>query len=267
MEIIPLPKSVEVVEDDGQRAVLTVSPCYPGYGVTLGNALRRVLLSSLPGAAITEVSIKGSNHEFTSLPHIKEDVVSIILNLKLVRVKLEGDEPMTITLKVKGEKQITAKEFKTPSQVTVINGDQLIATQTDKNAEFELEAVVSPGRGYIPVENREKEKRDIGRIAIDAIYTPVKTVNFRSEHVRVEQMTNYDKLFLEIITDGSIAPVEAFGHAADVLANQFDFLRNSLRGAIKATGTEKINDKVNENIDEPAPKKRKTKETKEAKDE
>lgn len=265
MEIIPLPKSVEVLEDDGQRAVLTVGPCYPGYGVTLGNALRRVLLSSLPGAAITEVSIKGSNHEFTSLPSIKEDVVSIILNLKLVRAKLEGDEPMVISLKVKGEKQITAKDFKVPSQVKIINGDQIIATQTDKNAEFELEAVVSPGRGYIPVENREKEKRDIGRIAIDAIYTPVKTINFRTEHVRVEQMTNYDKLFLEIITDGSITPTDAFRYAANILANQFDFLRNSAGGeVVEAPVIESVveaTEPVNE-PDEVIPKKKKAKEAK-----
>ncbi len=260
MESIPLPKSVEVTEQEGHRAMLSIGPCYPGYGVTLGNALRRVLLSSLPGAAITDVRITGADHEFTALPNVKEDVVSIILNLKSVRVRLQGDEPLTMTLKVKGERVVTAKDFETPSQIEVINGDQAIATLTDKNAELEIVAVVGSGRGYVPVENREKEKREIGQISIDAIYTPVKTVNFSVNHVRVEQMTNYDQLLLDITTDGSLTPEEAFHQATVVLANQFAFLSNP--NAEPAAELAHTAEAAPAQVEESAPKKRKAKESK-----
>jgi DNA-directed RNA polymerase subunit alpha len=220
-----------------------------------------VLLSSLPGAAITDVRIHGADHEFSALPNVKEDVVSMILNLKSVRLRLQGDEPMTMTLKVKGEKTVTAKDFETPSQVEVINGDQVIATLTDKSAEIEIDAVVGSGRGYVPVENREKEKHDIGQIAIDAIYTPIKIVNFRVDHVRVEQMTNYDQLFLDITTDGSLTPEEAFQQAVVILADQFMFLKDPSKQPVEAApaAVEEATEAVAE---EPAPKKRKAKEPK-----
>lgn len=265
MESIPLPKSVEVLEQTGTKAILAIGPCYPGYGVTLGNALRRVLLGSLPGAAITDVKITGANHEFTSLPDVVEDAVSIILNLKSTRLRLQGDEPMTMTLKAKGEKVVKAKDFKLPSQLEVINGDQPIATLTDKNAQIEIEAIVGPGRGYVPVENREKEKHDIGQIAIDAIYTPVKTVNFRTEHVRVEQMTNYDRLILEIETDGSLTPTDAFHQAAEILTAQFGFLQTydsevASAGDLAEAGS--ADDGTEKAKDEAPVSKKKTKESK-----
>ncbi|MDD5342084.1 MAG: DNA-directed RNA polymerase subunit alpha [Patescibacteria group bacterium] len=224
MEPLPLPKNIEVKKIDHNRAVFTIEPCYPGYGNTLGNALRRVLLSSLEGAAITAVKIKNVSHEFSTLPFVKEDVVEIILNLKTVRFKIFSDGPVTVTLKEKGEKKVTAKDIKLTSEIEIGNPDQVIATLTDKKAEFEMELRVEKGRGYVPVESREKEKGEIGLIAIDAVYTPVRNVNFDIDNVRVGQMTNYDKLMLDITTDGTIKPEEALYQAAKVLDDQFGYI-------------------------------------------
>ncbi len=224
MEQISLPSQITAVATGQNQAQITISPCYPGYGTTLGNALRRVLLSSLPGSAITAVKIKGVDHEFSSLENVKEDIVEIILNLKNVRLKVIGDEPQELELIVKGEKIVTAKDFKKNSQVKIVNPEQVIATITDKNTEFQMKVLVNSGRGYVPVENREKEKLDIGFIAIDAIYTPLKTVNFNTVNVRVGQQTNYDQLILDIATDGSLAPTEAFQAAAKILVEHFNLL-------------------------------------------
>lgn len=224
MENISLPNQVSVKETGEHAAQITISPCYPGYGTTLGNALRRVLLSSLPGGAITAVKIKGVDHEFSTIKNVKEDVVEIILNLKNIRLKVFGDEPQELELSVKGEKKVTAKDFKKNSQVEVANPEQVIATLTSKDAEINMKILVNAGRGYVPVENREKEKLDVGFIAIDAIYTPIKTVNFHIEHVRVGSYTNYDKLFLDISTDGTMTPTEAFKSAAKLLVEHFNLL-------------------------------------------
>lgn len=229
MEDIKLPSKVSIKEISKQRAQIIVEPCYPGFGQTLGNATRRVLLSSLPGAAVTAVKIKGVQHEFSTIDHMKEDVVEIILNLKRLRLKLSADEETKLTLKVKGEKKVTAKDIKTPSQAEIINKDLLIATLTDKAAELDMEITVARGRGYVPVENRQKEKLDIGNIAIDAIYTPVKNVNFEVSNVRVEQMTNYDRLALDIQTDGTITPEESFKIASSILVDHFSLLSGNLK--------------------------------------
>ncbi|MDP3964156.1 MAG: DNA-directed RNA polymerase subunit alpha [bacterium] len=221
MEPILLPNSINVETGDENQGIFTIEPCYPGYGTTLGNALRRVLLSSLDGSAITAVKIKGASHEFSAIPGVKEDVVDIILNLKSVKIKCHSDEPVTVTIKEKGEKKVTAKSIKTSNDVEVANGDQLIATLTDASTEFEMELTVERGRGYMPVENREKENRDIGMIAIDAVYTPVRNVNFEVENVRVGQMTNFDKLTLDVITDGTMTPEEAVSKAAEILRDHF----------------------------------------------
>lgn len=230
MESIPLPSKTELVEVRKDHAQLTIEPCYPGYGTTLGNTLRRVLLSSLAGAAVTAVKIEGADHEFSTLPYVKEDVVSIILNLKLLRFKLHETGPVTLSLNVKGEKQATGADFQGPSSVEVVNAKQPIATLTDKTANLNMEIVVSHGRGYVPVENREKEKLDVGWIAIDAVYTPVKTVNFSIEHVRVGQITNYDRLILDVETDGTLKPAEAIREAAKILVAHFTPLSEGLSG-------------------------------------
>lgn len=224
MEQISLPSTIESNPTGEHAAQIVISPCYPGYGTTVGNALRRVLLSSLPGAAVTAIKIKGVDHEFSTMDHVKEDVVEIILNVKALRFRLHSDEPVEIELNVKGEKVVTAGDFEKNAQVEVANPDAVIATITDKAGEFHMKAVVQKGRGYIPVEQREHEKMDIGYIAVDAIYTPVRNVNFRTEHVRVGQMTNYDKLLLDVSTDGTVTPEDAFHQAATILVEQFQSL-------------------------------------------
>lgn len=243
MESIPVPAKIERTESTKDHARFVIEPCYPGYGTTIGNALRRVLLSSLPGAAITAVKIDGAEHEFSTLPYVKEDMVGLILNLKLVRFKLHDDEPVTLTLNVKGDSTATAGDLVGPSNVEVINGKQVIATLTDKAASLSLEVIVQRGRGYVPVENREKEKLDLGWIAIDAVYTPMKTVNFSVDNVRVGQMTNYDRLVLDIETDGTIQPDLALVESAKTLVEHFSAVANV----------------PVETADEPAKKKRATK--------
>lgn len=229
METLPLPSKIELTPDpkDLNHATIIIEPCYPGYGTTLGNALRRVLLSSLPGAAITRVRIKGVDHEFSTIPNVKEDAVDIILNLKQIRVKLHEGESGVMTLKVKGEKVVKAKDIETPSNLEVTNGDLVIATLTDKSAELEMELHVGEGRGYVPVEAQIGEKAELGMISLDAIYTPVKTVNFENENVRVGQMTNFDRLTLNIVTDGTVSPANAFHQSTDILVNHFSLLNQT----------------------------------------
>ncbi|MBI2984517.1 MAG: DNA-directed RNA polymerase subunit alpha [Candidatus Kerfeldbacteria bacterium] len=224
MESIPLPRNIVQKTMGPHRSAFTIEPLYPGYGTTLGNTLRRVLLSSLPGAAITAVKIEGINHEFSAIPKVKEDVVDILLNVKQIRLKVHRDEPLTVHLKAKGNKPVTAGDLEKNADLEVVNPKQPIATLTDKTASFEMELTVARGRGYVPVENREKDRLPIGTIAIDAIYTPVKNVNFTTEHVRVEQMTNFDKLILDITTDGSLTPDEALRQAASIMVEHFQFV-------------------------------------------
>lgn len=228
MERIALPSKVTLTEAGENEASIVIEPCYPGYGTTLGNALRRVLLSSLSGAAITSVKITGATHEFTTLPHVKEDIVDLILNLKGVRLKMFEGETATIMVKGKGEKVLTAGDMKCPSNVEVRNPEHVICHLTDKNADLEMELTIGIGRGYIPVEQRDKERFDLGVIAIDAIYTPVRNVNFHVENVRVGQMTNYDKVTLTVRTDGTVTPASAFREAAQVLTEHFQHLMDAV---------------------------------------
>lgn len=233
MNTFPLPKAFTEISSDkkNHRAVFAIEPLYPGYGMTVGNALRRVLLSSLPGAAITHVKIDGVTHEFTTLPHVKEDMVDVLLNIKQIRFRLHSDEPVVVKLSAKGAKTVTADDIEANAQVDVINTKQEICTITDAAGKVEMEFTVAAGRGYVPVENREKEKLDIGTIAVDAIYTPVKNVNFTTEHVRVEQITNFDKLMVDVTTDGSMTPADALHQSAQILVDHFTFL---LQGASAA---------------------------------
>ncbi len=228
MQTIPLPSKCLVNDVGPDHATVVIEPLFPGYGTTLGNALRRVLLSSLPGAAVTSVKIENVSHEFSTLPNVKEDVVAILLNIKRLRFKLIGDEPLVATVKAKGEKVITGRDLKLPTNLALFTPEQIIVTLTDKSATFEAEFTVGPGRGFVPVENREKEKLDIGTVAVDAVYTPVRNVNFDVEHVRVEQMTNYDRLMLDIRTDGTVSPVEAVQAAGVILVDHFRFVTDAL---------------------------------------
>jgi len=221
MERIPLPKKVSFEDQGDHKYKVVMEPLYPGYGVTLGNSLRRVLLSSLPGAAITAVKIKGVDHEFSTVPNVKEDVIEIILNLKQVRLKMHTDQPVRLELKVKGEKVVTAGDFKANPDVEIVNPDLHIATLDNKSADFDMEVVVTAGRGYVPVEQRETEKLEIGMIAVDAIYSPVRRVNYDINNVRVGQITNYDELTLTIETDGTITGEDAMDQASTVLLEHF----------------------------------------------
>lgn len=217
MKSIHLPTSPKIIESGDMAAKIEVGSLYPGYGTTLGNALRRILLSSLPGAAITSVKIDGANHEFSTFSGIKEDVIHILLNLKQVRFKLHGNDPVVITIDKKGEGTITAADFKTSSDIEIVNKEQEIATITDSKVSFKMEAEVSPGLGYELAESRKKEKLPIGRIALDAMYTPVKKANFSVENMRVGDRTDFNRLVFDIETDGSIAPEQAFENAVAIL--------------------------------------------------
>ncbi|MFH1460828.1 MAG: DNA-directed RNA polymerase subunit alpha [Patescibacteria group bacterium] len=219
--MITLPNKPKIIEEKGNRAVFEVEACYPGYGVTLGNAMRRVLLSSLPGAAIVGVKIKGVQHEFSTIPHVAEDVVQIILNLKQIRFKLHTDQPAKVSLKVKGEKQVKAGDIKTGSEVEVINKDAYVATLTDRKAELEMEMEIEAGLGYLPIEARKKGKIEIGKIALDAIFSPVKKVTYSIENMRVGEKTDYNRIRFNIETDGTISPKQAFLKAAQTLVDHY----------------------------------------------
>ena len=224
MSTIPLPQQLNVEQISTHEAVVTIEPCYPGYGTTLGNALRRVLLSSLPGAAITAVKFDGVPHEFSSIPYVKEDSIDIILNLNKVRLACYSDEPVTLTLKAKGATVVTAGDFVANGQVKIADPDFVICTLTDSKATLSLEVTVRRGRGYLPVEAREKEKLEIGNLAIDALFSPVLNVGLKVENVRVEQFTNYERLSLTVKTDGTIAPAAAVAEANSILLEQFGYI-------------------------------------------
>lgn len=221
-ELIPLPNKIDFQKGaSAHEAIVTIEPCYPGYGITLGNALRRVLLSSMPGAAIVSASVKNAAHEFSTLPGVKEDVVELMLNLKSIRVKLYSDEPVKIELHEKGEKIVTAKDLKLSSDVEISNPNQVIATLTEKDAVLDMVLLAKKGRGYVPSELQTDDNKEIGTITLDSIFSPVRNVNFTTEHVRVGEMTNYDKLILTLATDGTVTPEEAFTTASKILVNHF----------------------------------------------
>ncbi len=218
--LVPSSVSWQAGTEDNQ-AVVTIEPCYFGYGTTLGNALRRVLLSSLPGSAVQSVKIKGVSHEFSAITGVKEDVVDIILNLKKLKVNVHDDEPIVLQLKAKGEKEVTAADIAKNPQVDIVDPKQPIATLTDKKSELDMEIKVTRGRGYVTTDQRDKSGLEVGEIAIDSIYGPVLNVGFRVENTRVGQITDYDKLIMTIETDGSITPQEAFDNSVEILLEQF----------------------------------------------
>lgn len=222
--MIPLPLPPKVTQKKKNQAVFEVEGLYPGYGVTIGNALRRVLLASLQGAAVTEVKIKGAPHEFSTMPGILEDTIMILLNIKNLRFKMFEGESQKIILKAKGEGEVKASAFECPSQVKLINPDLHIATITDKKVELEIEVTVERGIGYIPKDQVKTRKMEIGAMSVDAIFTPIRNVNFAVENMRVGDRTDFDKLSLEIETDGTIAPEEAFFEACDILIKHFNIL-------------------------------------------
>lgn len=225
MEELLLPSKIEVISGDIEHsATLVVEPCYHGYGMTLGNALRRVLLSSLPGAAVVAVKIEGAPHEFSTLNGVKEDVLEIALNLKALRMRLWTDEVVRLKLSASGIGDVTAESISATSDVEIMNSDLHIATLTEKSAKLEMEIFVKRGRGYVPVEEQEKDKGEIGLIAVDAMYSPVKEVGFRVENTRVGRITNYDKLILDVETDGTVTPEDAIDQSIRILLDHFNLL-------------------------------------------
>lgn len=229
--MIPLPLQPKIIKKEKNKAVFEIEALYPGYGVTIGNSLRRVLLSSLEGAAVTQMKIKGVPHEFSTLPGVLEDVVNIMLNLKQLRFKLFSDEPQKGFLKVKGEKEVKGSDFELSPQVELINKNAHIATLTTKSAELEMEIQIEKGLGYQPREARKKprEKSEIGIIYLDAIFTPVRRVAFKVENMRVGERTDFDRLFLEIETDGTISPEEAFFQASEILVKHFSLFAEQFK--------------------------------------
>ena len=242
--MIPLPLPPKIIKKEGNKAIFEIEALYPGYGVTVGNSLRRVLLSSLEGAAITQMKIKGVAHEFSTIPGILEDVIQIMLNLKKLRFRMFTQEPLTATLKVKGEKEVRGSDFKIPSQVELVNKDCHIATITDKRTELEMEVKIEKGVGYLARERRSKEKMPVGTIAVDAIFTPVRRVSFKQENMRVGERTDFDRLFLEIETDGTISPEEAFFQASEILVKHFSLFCESFQPKEKEVKKEKRDKKV-----------------------
>jgi len=217
---ILLPSKPRIISEKGFSGVYEIDGLYPGYGHTLGNSLRRIILSSIPGVSITTIKIDGVDHEFSIMKGVKEDVINIILNLKKVRFKIVNDEEQTVTLKIKGVNNVTAADIKVPGQVEVLNPEQPIATITDKATELSIEMKIKKGLGFVPKEEIQKDKVEIGIIAMDAIFTPVRRVNYEVENMRVGDRTDFNKLVFTIETDGSISPKDALEKSIFIMLEQ-----------------------------------------------
>ncbi len=217
---VTLPSKPRIVTEEEFRAVFEIDGLYPGYGHTLGNSLRRIILSSLPGAAITQVKIDGVEHEFSTMTGVKEDVITMLLNIKRIRLALHSEEPVTMTLKKKGSGVITAADIEAPSQVEILSPQQPIAEITNKTTELDIEFTVERGLGYVPREVHQKDKVDIGTIALDAVFTPIRRANYEVENMRVGDRTDYNRLRIMIETDGTISPVTALEQSIEVMIHQ-----------------------------------------------
>jgi len=215
-----LPSKPRIVSEEGFSGSYEIDGLYPGYGHTLGNSLRRIILSSLSGVAITSVKISGVDHEFSAVEGVKEDVISLILNLKKVRIKMLTDEPQTIELNIKGVKEVTAGDIKVPGQVEILNPELYLASVGGKSAELSIEMKIEKGLGYVPKEVLQKDRTEIGHIALDAIFSPIRRVNYEVENMRVGDRTDFNKLKLFIETDGTITPKEALEESILIMISQ-----------------------------------------------
>lgn len=245
-KLIHAPTLASVTDHSPTGATFVIEPLHTGYGMTLGNSLRRVLLSSIAGAAVTGFRFEGVSHEFTTIPGIKEDVVAIMLNLKGIRFRVFSDEPQTIRLSKKGKGVLKAKDLQLNADVEIVNPDYVIATIDDAKGSIEGELRVETGRGYRALEEQSSDKKAADLILIDALFTPVLRVRYKVENTRVGQMTDLDKLLITVETDGTITPREAFEEAAAILVNQYTALAGqtkvesgaALTGGTVAPGTE-----------------------------
>lgn len=240
MEDILLPTTIEFTDGDQPNVgKVVITPCQKGYGTTLGNALRRVLLSSLPGAAIESVKIDGVQHEFSAIEGVQEDVVEIILNLKQVAVRCFSDEPVVLSLTKKGKGDITAADFEKNSDIEIVNPDLKIMTVTDPKKEISMEVVIGKGRGYVPVEAKDSKSMDLGTIAIDSLYTPIRDVGYNVESTRVGDVVDYEKLVLNIETNGTITPKRAIEQSTKILMDHFSLILD-IAGDMSNMETEEV---------------------------
>ncbi len=215
--------TIKQVAEAGTSATFELEPLSPGFGITIGNALRRILLSSIEGAAITSIRIDGATHEFTTVPGVHEDLVALSLNIKQLHMRMHGNDPVSLVLQKKGPGTVTAADFKANAAIEFINRDHVIAT-LDKGATFNLEVEVRKGRGYSSTDSRREEKLPLGTIAVDSIFTPVTRVNYEVENTRVGNLTNYDKVVMTVTTDGSLTPHEAIQTAAKIAVEHFSIV-------------------------------------------
>lgn len=217
---VALPSKPRVVKEEEFSGIFEIDGLYPGYGHTLGNSLRRIILSSLPGSAITQIKIDGVQHEFSALEGIREDVITMILNLKRIRLSMHGEGPLTLTLKASGPGIITAGDITLPSQVEVLNPTQTIAEITGKSTKLSMDITIEQGLGYVPREVHQKDKVDVGTIALDAVFTPIRRVNYEVENMRVGDRTDYNRLRIFIETDGTLTPRMALENSIEIMVHQ-----------------------------------------------
>jgi DNA-directed RNA polymerase subunit alpha len=249
-KMIHTPGLVKVDDHGAHSATFTVEPLHTGYGMTLGNSLRRVLLSSIAGAAVTSFKIEGATHEFTTIPGVKEDIVDIMLNLKGIRFRVFGDDVQNLRITKKGKGAVTAKDISTNADVEIVNPDHVIATIDDAKSDFVMDLVVETGRGYRTVEEGTARKAS-DMIAVDAVFSPVVRVRYKVENTRVGQMTDLDKLLLTIDTDGTITPRDAFEEAAAILVNQYTALAGQTRVESGSLGSDHPSEDGHAGTDEP----------------
>ncbi len=228
-KVIHDPTLANIEEHSSTSATFTIEPLHSGYGMTLGNSLRRVLLSSIAGSAVVAFKVEGATHEFTTIPGVKEDVVDTMLNLKTIRFKNHTDEPVELSLEKKGKGAVTAADIKTTADVEVINPKTHIATIDDPKAKVVINLLVESGRGYRTIEESSDKRIHSDMIALDAVFSPVQRVRYNVDNTRVGQMTNLDKLMITVDTDGSLSPKDAFEEAAAILVNQYTALAGSTR--------------------------------------
>lgn len=224
MYTILLPSQARVVEKTGNTGTFEIDGLYPGYGITIGNILRRILLSSLPGSAVTHVRIDGVEHEFSTIPNVQEDILNMLLNIKKLRFIMHTDEPQTISLHVKGAKKVTGGDLEMTGLVQIASPDEHIATLTGKNAELRMELIVEKGVGYVPREEVRRSKVEVGMMTVDAFFSPVRNVKYEVENMRVGERTDYNRLRLVIETDGTMTPEEALESAIAIVVDQFTAL-------------------------------------------
>ena len=223
--IKPEKLDIQISEHDTRIAKITADPLERGYGLTLGNALRRILLSSLQGAAVTGIKIDGVLHEFTSIPGVTEDVTDFILNVKSMAIKMHADEPKKIMLKAEGPCEVTAGMITLPTGIEIMDPDHKICT-LDKGASLNIEFTVNVGKGYVPAAQNQPEDAPIGFVAVDALYSPIRKVSYKVDNTRVGQVTDYDKLTMEIETDGSVTPEDAVAYSARIMTDQLGLFIN-----------------------------------------